>query len=206
MKFLVDLFPVILFFAMFTWGGRNSEAAQSLATKFFSGVVSGHVVNASLAPILLATAITILATLIQIVYLFARRKNIGVMLWVSLGIITVLGGATIYFQNADFIKWKPTILYWFCAAALVVSNAIFKKNLIRKAMGEIIVLPDKIWANLNLAWIAFFTVMGVVNLYVGFNFSFETWVTFKAFGLPILMFVYAAGQIALFSKHLKDPE
>ncbi|MGV3653079.1 MAG: septation protein IspZ, partial [Noviherbaspirillum sp.] len=131
MKFLFDLFPVILFFGMFKWGEANPDAAQALAGQYLSAMVSGGEVTASQAPILLATALAILATLAQIGWLLLRGRKVDGMLWVSLAIITVFGGATIYFHNETFIKWKPTVLYWLFGAALVVAQVMFRKNLIR---------------------------------------------------------------------------
>jgi intracellular septation protein len=206
MKFLFDLFPVILFFGMFKWGEGSPEAAQTIASQYLSGFVSGGAVTAGQAPILLATAVAILATLGQIAYLLARRKKIDPMLWVSLGIISVFGGATIYLHNELFIKWKPTVLYWCFAIALIVSQIVLRKNLIRAMMGKQIALPDPIWGRLNVAWVAFFMSMGVLNLYVAFNFETATWVNFKLFGFTALMFAFIIAQSLMLSKYLKDAE
>lgn len=206
MKFLFDLFPVILFFGVFKWGENNQEAAQSLIGQYLSGLVSGGAVTAAQAPILLATAVAIVATIGQILYLLARRKKIDPMLWISLAIITVFGGATIYFHNETFIKWKPTVLYWCFGAALLFSQVIIRKNLIKSMMGKQIVLPDPIWEKLNLAWTAFFFAMGLVNLYVAYNFTTDAWVNFKLFGFMGLMLVFIVGQSLLLSKYIKEPE
>jgi intracellular septation protein len=206
MKFLFDLFPVILFFGIFKWGEGSPDTAQSIAGQYLSSFVSGGVVSAGQAPILLATAVAILATFGQIIYLLARRKKVEPMLWVSLGIIGVFGGATIYLHNELFIKWKPTVLYWCFAIALVVSQIVLKKNLIRAMMGKQIALPESIWGRLNLAWIAFFLSMGLINLYVAFNFETATWVNFKLFGFTALMFGFIVAQSLMLSKYLKDVE
>jgi intracellular septation protein len=206
MKFLFDLLPVILFFGIFKWGEGHSDAAQALVGQYLSGFVSGGIVTAAQAPILLATAVAIVATVAQIAYLLARRKKVDPMLWVSLAIIGFFGGATIYFHNEAFIKWKPTVLYWCFGAALLASQIGFKKNLIRTMMGKQITLPDTIWERLNLAWIVFFALMGVLNLYVAFNFPTATWVNFKLFGFMGLMFAFVIGQSLFLSKYLKDVE
>jgi intracellular septation protein len=206
MKFLFDLFPVILFFGIFKWGEGNAEAAQSFAAQYLSGVVSGGVVTPGQAPILLATAVAIIATVAQIGYLLLRSKKVDPMLWVSLAIIFFFGGATIYFHNETFIKWKPTVLYWCFAAALFVSQIFFQKNLIRTMMEKQITLPDPAWQRLGLAWMAFFSVMGVLNLYVAFSFSTATWVNFKLFGGIGLMFAFVVAQSMMLSKYIKDAE
>ena len=206
MKFLFDLFPVILFFGIFKWGEGHADAAQSLVSHYLSGFVSGGVITTTQAPIILATAMAIVATLLQIGYLLMRRKKVDAMLWVSLVIITVFGGATIYFHNETFIKWKPTVLYWCFAGTLLVSQLIMGKNLIRTMMEKQMALPEPIWAKVGLAWGAFFVCMGLLNLYVAFNFPTNTWVNFKLFGGMGLMFTFVIGQSLFLSKYIKDPE
>jgi intracellular septation protein len=204
MKFLFDLFPVILFFGVFKWGEGHPEAAYGLVQQYLSGIVSSGGTAAAQAPIMLATAIAILATGAQIAYLLVRGKKVDKMLWVSLVIITVFGGATIYFHNETFIKWKPTVLYWAFAAALLIGQAMLGKNLIRLMMEKQLTLPDSVWQRVNLSWAAFFTLMGVVNLYVAFNFSTAAWVNFKLFGFTGMMIIFVVGQSLLLSKYAKD--
>lgn len=203
-KFLFDLFPVILFFGIFRWGENNPDAAQSLLMQYLSGFMASGALAPGHAPILLATAVAILASFAQIGYLLARRKKVDAMLWVSLAIITVFGGATIYFNSETFIKWKPTVLYWCFGVGLLASQVIFKKNLIKSMLGAQITLPDPVWLRLNLSWIGFFVVMGLINLYVAFNFATATWVNFKLFGFTALMIVFAIGQSLFLSKHIKE--
>lgn len=206
MKFLFDLFPVILFFGVFKWGEGNAQAAQSFGQQYLSGLVSGGEVTLTQAPILLATAIAIIATIFQIGYLLLRGKKVDTTLWLSLAIIVVFGGATIYFHNETFIKWKPTVLYWCFAAALLFSQMFLKKNLIRAMMEKQMSLPDGIWRRVSLSWIAFFITMGLLNLYVAFNFSTNAWVNFKLFGSMGLMFAFIIVQSMVLSKHIKEPQ
>lgn len=204
MKFLFDLFPVILFFFMFKWGENHPDTAQSLAQQFLSAFVSGGATNVTQAPILLATALAIVATIAQIAYLLMRGRKVDTMLWVSLVIISVFGGATIYFHNETFIKWKPTVLYWCFGAALLVSQIFLGKNLIRLMMEKQITLPDNVWQRLSLYWAVFFGTMGLVNLYVAYNFSTAVWVNFKLFGFTGLMFAFVIAQSVFLSKYVKD--
>lgn len=204
MKFLFDLFPVILFFGIFRWGENNSQAAQEIVTQKLGWLMSGGV-TAAQAPIILATAVAIVATIGQIAYLLARRKKVEPMLWISLAVIVVFGGMTIYFNSETFIKWKPTVLYWCFAFALLVSLLAFRKNLIRSLMQGQIELPDPVWTNLCYAWVGFLSVMGIINLYVAFwgNFSTGAWVNFKLFGGIGLTFAFVLVQSVYLSKYLK---
>lgn len=177
MKLLFDLFPVILFFAAYKFAG-----------------------------IYVATAVAIAATVAQIGWVYFRHRKIDAMLWVSLAIISVFGGATLFLHDEAFIKWKPTVLYWLFAAVLLGSRALLGKNLIRSLMEKQISLPDRIWQQLNLSWAGFFVVIGFVNLYVAYTFSTDAWVNFKLFGITGLLIVFIILQSLLLSKHVNDEE
>ena len=206
MKLLFDLFPVILFFAVFKFAGAQPDAAQAFAEQYLMFLVADGEITAKQAPILLATAVAILATLGQVLWLLLRRRHVDTMLWVSLVIIVVFGGATIYFHDEMFIKWKPTVLYWCFALALLGAQLLMRKNLIRSLMGKQMSLPDPVWDKLNLAWSAFFAAMGALNLYIAFNFPLELWVNFKMFGFIALMIAFVIAQTVYLSRYLKEPE
>lgn len=206
MKLLFDLFPVILFFAVFKLAGSNPEAAQQLGSQYLSTIVSGGEVTLAQAPILLATAVAIIATCAQIGWLLARRKPVDNMLWLSLGIIVLFGGATIYFHDEQFIKMKPTVLYWCFALVLLGSQLVLKKNLMKSMMGKQVSLPELVWSRLNLAWAVFFTAMGALNLYIAFNFPLTFWVNFKLFGFLGLMIAFIVLQSIYLSKYMKEAE
>ena len=206
MKLLFDLFPVILFFAVFKFAGAQPDAAQAFAAQYLMFLVADGEITAKQAPILLATAVAILATLGQVLWLLLRRRHVDTMLWVSLVIIVVFGGATIYFHDEMFIKWKPTVLYWCFALALLGAQLLMRKNLIRSLMGKQMTLPDPVWDKLNLAWSAFFAAMGALNLYIAFNYPLELWVNFKMFGFIALMIAFVIAQTVYLSRYLKEPE
>jgi intracellular septation protein len=175
MKFLFDLFPVILFFVAF-----------------------------KLSDIYVATAVAIAASFVQVGWLKMRGRRVEPMLWASLGIIVVFGGATLVLQDETFIKWKPTILYWLFAGALAGGELVFGRNLIRSLLGEQLQLPDHAWRKLNWSWIGFFTLMGAANLYIAFSFSTDTWVNFKLFGSMGLMFLFVLAQGLFLSKYIQE--
>lgn len=203
MKILFDFLPIILFFGMFKYAEGNAEWAARTATEWLGFMVSGGVVGSAEAPVLLATVVVIVATLAQILWLVARSQKIDTMLWVSLGLVTLLGGATIYFHSEAFIKWKPTVLYWVMGAALLIGQLGFGKNGIKSLMGAQMTLPDPVWRTLNYSWVGFFALMGVLNLWVAFTFPTATWVNFKLFGGMGLMLAFVLGQAVLLNKHMK---
>lgn len=177
MKFLFDIFPVILFFAAF---------------KFYG--------------IYVATMVAMAATFAQIGWVWFRHRKVDNMLWVSLGLIVVFGSATLLLHDETFIKLKPTVLYWLFSTVLLVSAVAFRKNLIRSMLDKQVNAPDAVWKKLLASWIGFFAVMGVVNLYVAFNYSTDTWVNFKLFGGIGLMIAFVIAQGILLAPHIKGNE
>lgn len=173
MKFLFDLFPILLFFG-----------AYSITHDIFT-----------------ATATAIGATFAQVIYCLIRHRKVDTMLWISLVLITVLGGATLLLHNKTFILWKPTVLYWVFALTLLGGQWLKNVNLIEKLMGEQIRLPRLIWTRLMLAWVVFFAAMGILNLFVAFSFSEALWVKFKVFGTLSLTLVFIVAQGFYISRH-----
>ena len=203
MKILFDFLPIALFFGMFKYAEGHKEWAATAATEWLGFLVAGGSVGTTEAPVLLATVVVIVATLAQIAILLARGKKIDPMLWVSLVLVVGLGGATIYFHNENFIKWKPTALYWAMGGTLLIGQLVFGKNLIRSLMGAQMSLPDKAWQAMCWSWTGFFAVMGCLNLWVAFNFSTDTWVNFKLFGGMGLMIAFVVAQAAYLSRYMK---
>jgi len=177
MKLLLDFFPIILFFVAF---------------KF--------------ADIYVATGVAIVATIAQIAWIRHSTGKVEPMQWVSLVVIVLFGGATIVAQNDTFIKWKPTVLYWLMAGSLAAGQLFFKKNLLKSLMGSQLELPDSAWRVTNWSWVAFFSVMGVVNLWVAYHFDTNTWVNFKLFGGLGLMVLFILAQAVYLGRHMKAEE
>ena len=175
MKFLTDLFPVILFFAAY-----------------------------QMYDIYVATGVAIAASALQVGYLFLRGRKIENMHWVTLGLLVVFGGLTLILHDPTFIKWKPTVVNWLFAAAFLLSSVFMQRGLLQRMMDHAIQLPDPIRKRLNIAWVTFFIGLGVVNLYVAFNYSEEIWVNFKLFGLLGLTLVFVIGQGIYLARYMEE--
>jgi intracellular septation protein len=175
MKFLFDLFPVILFFVAY-----------------------------KLADIYVATGVAIAATFAQVGWLKLRGRKVDTMLWASLAIIVVFGGATLLLHDETFIKWKPTILYWLFAAVLAGGELFARRNLIRSLLGGQLQLPDHAWRTLNRSWAGFFAFMGAANLFVAYSFSTDAWVNFKLFGGIGLMVLFVLAQSMILAKYVEE--
>ncbi len=180
MKFLFDLFPIILFFVAF-----------------------------KLADIYTATIVAMVATIGQILWVYYRHRKIDAMQWISLVMIVVFGSLTIFLHDKTFIQLKPTALYWLFSGALFISAQFFQKNWLQVLMGKQVTLKEKsahsVWHQLNMAWAAFFFVMGALNLYIAFEFSEEAWVNFKLFGSTGLLLLFIIIQGVWLSKHMEHP-
>ncbi len=178
MKILFDFLPIVIFFAVYKMTGD----------------------------IILATAVLIPATLIQVGFTWFKNKTVEKMHIISLVLVVLLGGATVLMGNGDFIKWKPTIVNGLFAIVFFGSQFIGNKNIIQRMMGDKLELPFKIWRTLNLAWVCFFIVSGATNLYVAFSYSEEVWVDFKLFGLLGMTIAFILLQGIYLSSHLQNKE
>jgi intracellular septation protein len=177
MKLLFDFFPILLFF---------------IAFKAFN--------------IYVATAVAIVASFVQVGYVWWKNRKVEVMHLVTLFIIVVFGGLTLYLQDEQFIKWKPTVINWLFGFAFLTSQWLGEKPMIERMMGGNLVLPMEVWRVLNLSWTLFFFVLGGANWFVMTNFDTATWVNFKLFGMLGLTVVFVVLQSFYLSRHLPEPE
>ncbi|MBI3432919.1 MAG: septation protein A [Hydrogenophilales bacterium] len=201
-KLLFDLFPIIVFFIAYKIGDANAEATRA----FMASLGLPQPVHAGEKPgIYLATLVAIVASVGQIAWVKLRGHKTDTMMWVSLGIIVLFGGATLWLHDESFIKWKPTVLYWIFAA-IIFGSAALGRNVIKSLMKEQMELPDIAWGRLNTSWGGFFAFMGVANLIVAFNFSTDAWVDFKLFGSLGLMLLFVIGQSMMLTRYLDKEE
>ena len=176
MKLFFDFFPILLFFG---------------AYKIFD--------------IYIATAVAIAATSLLVAVSWFRTRKVGTMQLVTLGIIAVFGGLTLYLHDEQFIKWKPTVINWLFGCAFLASQLFGQKTAIERLMGPSLSLPGLVWRRLNLGWVGFFFIMGSANLYVMYHFDRDTWVNFKLFGMLGMTFIFMILQSFYLSRFLTDP-
>lgn len=177
MKLLYDFFPIIVFFIVYKiWG------------------------------IYAATLSAIIISLLQVIVYYIRFKSYEKMQVITLALVTVLGGATLFFHDPMFIKWKVSVINWLFGLAFLGSQFIGKKNLVRRMLDQKISLPAKTWNQMNLSWVVYFMVLGFANIYVAYHFSTNAWVNFKLFGVLGLTFIFVIGQAFYLNKHIKADE
>ena len=175
MKILFDFFPILLFFICYKYYG-----------------------------IYTATAVAMAASLAQVLLHRIKHQRYEKLHLISLGLIFILGGATLFFHNPWFIKWKPTGIYWLSALVFAGSTFIGKKPLIEKMMEGNVSLPRKIWLRLNVAWAIYFTIMGALNIYVAYHYDTDIWVNFKLFGGAGFMLIFVFIQAMYLTRHAID--
>ena len=188
MKLLIDFLPIVIFFIVFKMAPQCIDAISPLLNADQIQYLT------DMPAIVLATAVLIPATILQILYTRISTGKVETMHLVTLALVVTMGGATVILQDKTFIQWKPTVVNWLFAAAFLGSRFIGEKTILQRMMGENLSLPTPAWQNLNYAWVAFFTFSGIANLYVAYNFSEDIWVNFKLFGLLGLTIVFIIAQ------------
>ena len=176
MKLLYDFFPILLFF---------------IAYKLFD--------------IYVATAVAIAATFLQIAISWFKTHTVATMQWVTLAVIILFGGLTLYLHDEQFIKWKPTVINWLFGAAFLFSHLFGEQTAIERMLASNLTLPKPVWQRLNLLWVCFFLLMGGINLYVMSHFDRDTWVNFKLFGMLGLTMVFIVLQSLYLSRYMTEP-
>ncbi|MDO8954363.1 MAG: septation protein A [Gammaproteobacteria bacterium] len=177
MKLLYDFFPVLLFFIAY-----------------------------KLLGIYAATAALIVASFIQVAYLWIRYKRVEAMHIVGFVLILVFGGATLLLHDVMFLKWKVSIVNWLFGAVCLFSQWFSKKSIIQRLMEANIQLTRPVWSALNSMWAWFFILMGTLNIYVAYNFSTNAWVDFKVFGMLGLTIVFVIIQTLYLYKHMRPED
>jgi len=174
MKLLTDFLPILLFF---------------IAYKAYD--------------IYVATAVAIIATFLHVAITWIKTRKVATMQLVTLAILVIFGGLTLYLRDEQFIKWKPTVINWIFAVAFLGSQFFGEKTVVERLMSAQINLPDRVWRRLNLSWVAFFLIMGGTNLYVMYNFDRDIWVNFKLFGMLGMTMAFLVIQSLMLSRHVK---
>ena len=189
-KLFFDFLPIVLFFIAYKLGGGTY-------------LLDGQ--SYDIKGIYVATAVMIVATICQNAYSWFRHRKLEKSHLITLVMVVTLGGATLWLQDPNFIMWKPTVVNWLFAAAFLGAQLFTKQSLLERMMSEHLQLPEFVWSRLNFAWILFFILSGVANLYVAFNFDEATWVSFKLFGLLGLTFLFIIAQSVYLSRHIIEP-
>ncbi len=187
----------------------------------FAPVLAFFVIYFIFKDFMLATYVLVGASGLQIALTWTLYKRIDKTQLVTFLILLPLAGLTVALNDERFLKWKPTIVNWAFAVTLLGSDFIIKKNLVRlllenmfKSLPDVqLNLPEVSWRFINWYASGFFIIAGCLNLWVAFQFSTDTWVQFKLFGLMglnligfILLFIYLSKHINNKPKEKESPD
>ncbi len=200
MKLLIDFLPIVIFFLVYKLSPELISALEPLLSPETIALLS------STQPIILATAVLIPATMLQILYTRWKTGKMENMHLVTLVLVVGMGGATVILQNKEFIMWKPTVVNWLFAAAFLGSQWFMEKSFLQRMMEQAVTMPSSTWKKLNYAWVGFFVLSGIVNLLVAYNFSEDTWVNFKLFGMLGLTIAFIIGQSFFLYRYMDQKE
>ena len=140
--------------------------------------------------VFLATGVLLAVIVAQVAFYKVTKRPLSNELKITFWVSLVLGGMTLLLRDETFIQWKPSIVSWAIALGLVGAQLFAGMSLLKKMMGSALTLEDSVWRNLTYGWAVGFAASGAINLWVVNNFSMDTWVTFKLFGLMGLNLLY----------------
>lgn len=204
MKLLYDLLSLIVFFAAFRLAKAFPDATVGAVTSLVGPLDGARDLQVELAAVIVATLCAIVAAVVQIGWLLARRQSVKPALWLSAALIVVFGGLTVLLRNEWFIKLKPSILYWIFAALLLGGRLVWRRNLLGALLSEELDLPGPVWDRLLYAWSVFFVLLGCTNLAVAYVLSTDAWVNFKTFGLMGLTLAFSVASALYMARYLTD--
>lgn len=158
--------------------------------------------------IYVATVVGIAATLAQVVLTRFFAKKWDKKQLITFGVFMFFGGMTLYFHDPIFVKWKPTIVFWVFAFITIASQFFTKRPLMQRLMEHMlenkVVIPFKVWRNLNFIWAAFFFILGGINLYVAYFMSNDAWVDFKFYGISGALILLSIIQSVYLMRYMTD--
>ena len=190
-KMALELGPLVVFFIVNTKGEDILAALPALSQWFTQ-------------PIIFATAVFMAAMVISLLLSWLLLRRVAVMPLVTGVVVLIFGGLTLYFQDATFIKMKPTIVNTLFGVTLLGGLA-FGQSLLKYVFGEVYKLEPKGWTILTLRWGLFFILLAVMNEVVWRTQSTDFWVAFKVWATMPLTVIFAAFQLPVLTKYAPRP-
>lgn len=156
--------------------------------------------------IYVATAVAMLTTILQIAYMWFRNKQVEKAPIITLVVILILGGATLFFHNELFIKWKPTVIYWALSLIFIGSNILNKGSMSQRMLAEQISVSNDKWQIIDKMVVVFFLFLGSLNIYIAYSYNTEVWVNFKLFGTLAITLLFCVGISCYIAKNAQTIE
>ena len=190
LKAALEFGPLILFFLVFM---RFRDQTVSLAGRDYSGFI-------------LATLVFVPVLALSTLALWRLTGRLSPMQIATLVLVVVFGGLSVWLNDPKFFKMKPTIIYLLFAAILAVA-LVSRRNWLGAVLSEALPMTDAGWRKLTFRMMAMFLALAVANELVWRLMSESSWVWFKTFGLPLLLFVFLMANAGLYREHaLEKPQ
>lgn len=197
LKLLLEMGPLMLFFA--------ANARPDWFRGPVGAVFGKSLVEAEKAPILIATAVFMVAMAVSIAATWFLHRRLPIMPLVSGAVVLVFGGLTVFLQDDLFIKLKPTIVNSLFGTALLGGLA-FGRPLLPYVLDSVFQLDAEGWRKLTFRWGVFFFVLAAINELVWRTQSTDFWVAFKVWGVMPLTIAFTLAQTPMMMRHGFDPE
>ena len=189
MKQFLEFLPLVLFFGAYQMNGETISVGEWLYA--FDGIYS-------------ATAVLMFSSVAVLFVAFALERRLDKrLMWMTVAIL-VFGAATLIFRDQRFIQWKPTVFNWVLALVFLASQFVGDKNLLQRFLGQQLVLPRAVWGRLNLLYVAHFSVVGALNLFVAYRYEEAFWVSYKLYSSLGFTIALMALTVLLLFPHLKN--
>ena len=191
MKQVASYIPLLAFF--FTWAMDERPVSLAGVEHSFGGIYSA-------AEVLLVTSVIVYGAL------FLAYKRLDKFEWITLGAVVVFCIPTFLLRDVNFLKVKAPLVNWIFAAVFLGSRYIGSKPALQHMLGHAVSMPREQWLKLNNIWIAYFVLLGAVNLAVAYGLSEAAWIQFKVFGNLIITVVFIFGQMPWLARYMETPE
>jgi len=189
MKQFLEFLPLVLFFGAYQMNGETISVGEWLYA--FDGIYS-------------ATAVLMFSSVAVLFVAFVLERRLDKrLMWMTVAIL-VFGAATLIFRDQRFIQWKPTVFNWVLALVFLASQFVGDKNLLQRFLGQQLVLPRAVWGRLNLLYVAHFSVVGALNLFVAYRYEEAFWVSYKLYSSLGFTIALMALTVLLLLPHLKN--
>ena len=186
LKMALELGPIALFFLAYL---MLRERVFLVGGREYTGFV---LVTALFVPLLGASMLI----------LWRLSGHLSRMQVLTLSLVVVFGGLTVWFNDERFFKMKPTLIYLIFGGILGV-GLLRGKSYLRYVMDEMVPLEPEGWMKLTRRLTLFFLGLAVLNEVIWRTMSTDAWVNFKTFGLTAAIFVFFITQGRLFEAYAR---
>jgi intracellular septation protein len=188
-KTVLELGPIALFFLGYL---LLRERTFDIGGAAYSGFI---VLTALFVPLMAAATFA----------LWRLTGHLSRMQLMTLVLVAVFGGLTVWLNDERFFKMKPTIIYLIFATILGF-GLVRGRSYLRLVMEEVVPLEREGWMKLTRRVTAFFLALALANEVVWRTMSTDVWVNFKTFGLTAAIFVFFALQGPLFAAYAREDQ